>query len=83
MYYASVVQVKSMSAIQNSRVSVFEGVVKCATNGMYCSDYALCLHYSVSPHFRGVRREGFHCTHFYKVLVWMFGTNIETVKAGN
>ena len=51
-----------MAAIRNSGVSVFEGVVKCAINGMYCRDYALCPHYSVSPHFRGVRREGFHCT---------------------
>ena len=50
-----------MAAIRNSGVSVFEGVVKCAINGMYCRDYALCPHYSVSPHFRGVRREGFHC----------------------
>ena len=50
-----------MSAIRNSGVSVFEGVVKCAINGMYCPDYALCPHYSVSPHFRGVRRKGFHC----------------------
>ena len=50
-----------MSAIRNSGVSVFEGVVKCAINGMYCPDYALCPHYSVSPHFRGVWREGFHC----------------------
>ena len=54
-----------MSAIRNSGVSVFEGVVKCAINGMYCSDYALCPHYSVSPHFRGVRREGFHCSGGY------------------
>ena len=36
-----------MSAIRNSGVSVFQGVVKCAINGMYCSDYALCPHYSV------------------------------------
>ena len=55
-----------MSAIRNSGVSVFEGVVKCAINGIYCSDYALCPHYSVSPHFRGVRREGFHCTCVYR-----------------
>ena len=46
-----------MPAIRNTGVSGFEGV------GMYCSDYALCPHYSVSPNFRGVRREGFHCTH--------------------
>ena len=38
-----------MSAIRNSGVSVFEGVVKCPINGMFCSDYALSLHYSVSP----------------------------------
>ena len=50
-----------MSAIRNSGVSVFQGVVKCAIKGMYCSDYVLCPHYSVSPHFRGVRREEFHC----------------------
>ena len=65
MYYTSVVRVKSMAAIRNTGVSVIEGVVKCAINGMYCSDYALCPHYSVSPHFRGVRREGFHFS-FYK-----------------
>ena len=56
-----------MSAIRNSGVSVFEGVVKCAINGIYCSDYALCPHYSVSPHFRGVRREGFHCIAKFRI----------------
>ena len=39
------------STILNSGVSVFEGVVKGAINGMYCLDNALCPHYSVSPHF--------------------------------
>ena len=60
-----------MSAIRNSGVSVFEGVVKCAINGIYCSDYALCPHYSVSPHFRGVRREGFHCINSAHVYNFM------------